>query len=205
MVQNIKAVCFDFGGVIELYPPGKILSFIAELFNIPTDDYKQEYFKHNHLTNVENQNLEDILIKAANTFNTDKKTEAAARKAIRERMANKRLNIELLSWLPILRQKGFKVGILSNATASVREGWETNGIYEMADAVIISGEIGFQKPHKEAFDALFQKLNVLPEETIFIDDAQRSLEKAGEIGYHPILFKDNEQLKKDLQNFGISL
>lgn len=205
MAHTIKAVCFDFGGVIELYPPGKILTFVAELFNIPADDYKQEYFKHNHLTNVQNQKLEDIFIKAASTFKTNNTTEKEARQAIQERMANKYLNTELLSWFSILRQRGFKVGILSNATSSVKEEWEIKGIYDMVDAVIISGEIGFQKPDKEAFDVLFEKLNVLPQETIFVDDARKSLEKAEEIGYHPILFTDNEQLKKDLQNFGIDV
>ncbi len=117
----------------------------------------------------------------------------------------KTLNTELLSWFPILKQQGFNIGILSNAPASVKEQWEIKGIYDMVDTVVISGETGFQKPNKEAFAVLFKQLDVLPHETIFIDDTEKSLEKANEIGYHPILFTDNEQLKKELQNFGIKL
>lgn len=70
---------------------------------------------------------------------------------------------------------------------------------------VISGEIGFQKPHKEAFQVLFEKLDLQPEEVVFVDDSTRSLEKAAEIGYIPILFKNNEQLKADLITAGISL
>lgn len=205
MRSTIKAIGFDFGGVLELYPPGKILTFVAELFGIPTDDYKQEYFKINHLTNIKNQKLEDTFIKAASTFDEKHQDNQEARNQIRARMENKRLNTELISWLPILKQKGLKLGILSNYTTDLTEKLKKWGIYNLVDTVIISSEIGFQKPDKEAFAALFKRLGVLPEETIFIDDANRCLEKAQEIGYHPILFKSNEQLKQDLQAFGIQL
>ncbi len=204
MVENIKAVCFDFGGVIELYEHGKIMPKIAELLNVPVADFRTEYFKNNHLTNVENQNWEEIIIKTVSNFNTSIEIETAVRAMVHKWVANKKLNTELLSWFPILKQKGFKIGILSNNTTKLREEIKAKGIHNLADVILISAEIGFQKPHKEAFCALFEKLNVLPQETIFIDDANKSLEKAGEIGYHPILFRDNEQLKKDLQNFGIS-
>lgn len=205
MIQNIKAVCFDFGGVIELYEDGDIMAKIGKLLNIPLADFKSEYFKNNHLSNVNNQNWEDVVIKTISVFNVSNEKEIEARSLIHRWYSSKKLNTELLSWFPILKQKGFKIGILSNATTKRKEDLETKEIYDLVDAAIISADIGFQKPHKEAFDVLFQKLNVLPEETIFIDDAQRSLEKAREIGYHPILFKDNDQLKKDLQNFGIYL
>ncbi len=67
----------------------------------------------------------------------------------------------------------------------------------------ISGEIGFQKPHKEAFEVLFTRLGVRSNETVFIDDSPKSLEKAKEIGYIPVLYKNNDQLKTDLSKLGI--
>ncbi|HSR88781.1 MAG TPA: HAD-IA family hydrolase [Candidatus Udaeobacter sp.] len=205
MIPDIKAVCFDFGGVIELYEYGKILPKIAELLNVPLADFRAEYFKHNHLTNIGNQNWEEIIIKAVKTFSDNTETESAVRALIHKWSTSKKLNTELLSWFTVLKQQGFKVGILSNNTSKLRQEIEAQGIHNLTDVIVISSEIGFQKPHKEAFLHLFEKLNVLPQETIFIDDASKSLEKAAEIGYHPILFQDNEQLKKDLQNFGILL
>lgn len=76
-------------------------------------------------------------------------------------------------------------------------------IIDLVDEAVISGEIGFQKPSKEAFAILFQKLGLQPEEVIFIDDAPKSLETAGEIGYSPILFEGNTKLKEDLRKLGI--
>jgi HAD superfamily hydrolase (TIGR01509 family) len=111
--------------------------------------------------------------------------------------------LELLSLFPVLRKQGLKVGIFSNSGAKLRERLHAEGIAELADVVVISGEIGFQKPHKEAFDVLFERLNLRPEEIVFIDDSTKSLEKAYEIGYVPILFKGNEQLKITLKELGI--
>ncbi len=205
MPKNIKAVGFDFSGVIELYPPGRLLTTIAELFHIPLEKFQTEYFKQNHLSHVQNQNFADVVAKVASTFSDDNQTEEKIKNIIQERQNKSRLNTELISWFFTLKQKGFKVGILSNYTTDLTEKLKRNGIYNLVDAVVVSSEIGFQKPDKEAFTVLFERLGVLPEETIFIDDASRSLEKAEEIGYHPILFKDNEQLRKDLQGFGIEL
>lgn len=203
--KKIKAIGFDFGGVMELYPPGKMLTFVAKLFGIKPDDYKQEYFKINHLTNIKNQKLEDVFIKAASTFDASHQDNQEAKNQIRTRMENKRLNSELISWLPILKQRGLKIGILSNYTTDLTEKLKKEGIYNLVDTVVVSSEIGFQKPDTEAFSILFQRLGVLPDETIFIDDTSRCLEKAEEIGYYPILFKNNIQLKKELQSFGIEL
>ncbi len=203
--KRIKAVGFDFSGVIELYPPGRLLTTIAELFHIPLKKFQTEYFKQNHLTHVQNQNFADVVIRVASAFSKDEQTEEKIKNIIKERQNKSRLNTELISWFSVLKQKGFKVGILSNYTTDLSEKLKKEGIYNLLDTVVVSSEIGFQKPDAEAFAVLFERLGVLPEETIFIDDASKSLEKAEEIGYHPILFRDNEQLKRDLQGFGIDL
>ena len=205
MPSKIKAVGFDFSGVIELYPPGRLLTTIAELFHIPLEKFQTEYFKQNYLSHVQNQNFADVMVKVASTFSDDRQTEEKIKNIIKERQNKSRLNTELISWFSILKEKGFKVGILSNYTTDLTEKLKKWDIYDLVDTVVVSSEIGFQKPDKEAFTILFERLGVLPKETIFIDDANKSLEKAEEIGYHPILFKDNEHLKKDLQDFGIEL
>lgn len=119
------------------------------------------------------------------------------------RASSRKLNSELVAMFPELRQKGFKLAILSNNTTELREKLVAQGIMPLMDEIIISAEVGFQKPHKEVFEVLFNKLNVKPEEVVFIDDSKKSLEKAAEIGYTPIQFKDNEQLKGDLEKLRI--
>ena len=115
------------------------------------------------------------------------------------------LNTELLSYLPQLKKLGLKTGIFSNANSILRERLRELDLLDVSDILVISGEIGFQKPHKEAFQVLFEKLELKPEEVVFVDDSPENLRKADEIGYIPILYKSNEQLKADLKALGIEV
>lgn len=205
MNKDIKAVVFDFGGVIELYEGGTMLSAIAQYLDVPVSDFRSAYFQHNHLSNVKNMSWEEMILTVVSLFNRDKTKEDAVRKIIQDRASQRRVNTELLAFFPQLKKLGFKTGIFSNANSALRERLKELGLLELPDVLVLSGDIGHQKPHKEAFQVLFEKLELKPEEVVFIDDTPRSLEKAGEIGYVPILFKNNEQLKKALGDLGISV
>lgn len=75
----------------------------------------------------------------------------------------------------------------------MKERIEKYGWYDIFDSIVLSGEIGFQKPQKEAFLTLFSALDVVSSESIFVDDTIKSLSTASEIGYYPIHFQNNAQ------------
>jgi putative hydrolase of the HAD superfamily len=205
MSTNIKATVFDFGGVIELYGGSNLVLMISEYLGVPQKDFRTSYFQHNHLSNVQNLTWEDMILKVVSTFTESKEKASGVKEMVRIRALDRNINSELLLYFPQLKKMGLKTGIFSNANSSLRERLKELGLLEMADVVLISGEIGHQKPHKEAFQVLLEKLSLKPEEVVFIDDTERSLEKADEIGYIPILFRSNEQLKADLKELGINL
>ncbi len=203
--KNIKAIVLDFGGVIQLFGGGSILEDIAGILQVENTDFKQRYFEHNHLSNVKNVPWEKMIISVVNTYNVSPEIIDQVNQLISDYQSRKVINTELVSWFPQFKKLGYKIAILSNATTELRKKLHDLGIHQHIDEIVISGEIGFQKPHKEAFDVVFQKLGVLPQEVVFIDDAPKSLEKAGEIGYIPILFRGNDKLKEDLERLGINL
>jgi epoxide hydrolase-like predicted phosphatase len=205
LIKKIRAVVFDFGGVIELWGSGGVLRPIAESIGVPVSDFTNEYFKHNHLSNVGNITWEEMLLRVVERFTDSFELKTKVLGIIKDFQAQNEINSEILAFFPILRACGYKVAIFSNATSQLRIKLKQLGIDVLVDEVVVSGEIGFQKPHKEAFQVLFERLGVNPEEVVFIDDARKSLEKADEIGYTPILFRGNEQLKVDLRNLGINL
>jgi epoxide hydrolase-like predicted phosphatase len=203
LMDQFKAIVFDFGGVLELNESGNLMKRIAESLSVPVDEFRKIYHKHNHLTNVRNIPWEDVAVEVARTFDKSPEAEKHVREIVRAHRASNVINTELLGLFSALRKAGFKVAILSNNTTSLRARLDEKGITPLLDEVVISAEIGHQKPHKEAFDFVFKKLGVRPEEVIFVDDSPKSLERASEIGYQPILFKNNEQLKADLKKLGI--
>ncbi|MDO8561263.1 MAG: HAD-IA family hydrolase [bacterium] len=202
--KKIKAVVFDFGGVIELYDGGgHLIENIAEYLGVPRSEFRTAFFRYNHLANVQNLTWEDMILKVVSLFTESKEKADGVKEMLRIRSLDRNLNAELLSFFPQLKKLGLKTGIFSNSNSILRERLKELGLLELADVLVISGDIGYQKPDKEAFQILFEKLKLKPEEVVFIDDTPRSLETADEIGYIPILFKDNVQLKTELEHIGI--
>lgn len=201
--RKFKAVVFDYGGVIELWDGGDINANVAEAIGVPVDQFKAEYFKHNHKSNVHNLPWATMILDVVSVFDTSDEAKQKTLAIAETYQSRKTLNAELLSFFTPLRKLGYQVAIFSNAASERREQLEQNGIAKLVDDVVISGEIGFQKPHEEAFAVLFEKLGVEPEDVIFVDDRKKSLEKADQIGYTPILFQNNAQLLAALRDLGI--
>lgn len=118
---NFKAVVFDFGGVIELWKDGAILHDLAELVGIPATDFKNEYFKHNHLCNVGALSWEDVLMKVVKIFDDTEKMQDATLAIIKDYQTSKRINRELVAFFPILKEYGYKVAILSNYASTLKK------------------------------------------------------------------------------------
>jgi len=207
MNDCIKAIVFDVGGGLRLSGGQgmNVLERIADMINVPSDEFKKAYWKNNALSNVENVPWEDMIVKVVKVFDPTFEAEERVRKFVRDYEASRTTNKDLIDLFPKLHALGLKVGILSNATTQLRKWLEDEGIAPLADVIIISGEIGYQKPHKEAFDVLFERLGLAPMQVVFVDDSPKSLEKADEIGYIPILFRNNEQLKNDIRKLDIPL
>lgn len=119
---------------------------------------------------------------------------------MKENKGKYKLNYELIDIIKYLRDKNYKIALLSNNSSELRQKLSNDNILELFDEIVISSEVGCQKPQPEIFDILFSKLNLKANEVIFIDDTLRSLEGAEKIGYIPILYKDNDSLKSDLSS-----
>lgn len=194
-----KAIGFDYGGVLNISKP--IMPGLAEIFGIPQNELREEYLKHNHLANVGDMSYEDLWTKVATQLGQAGKAEQAV--AHMHQQHSKEFDPLMLMLAEELRQKGYKTGLLSNNTKVNGARLREEGLDKYFDVFLISAEIGIQKPDPEAFQLLIDKLDVLPEELIFIDDSESSLRLAENIGYHPILFKNYEQLKSELTNLKI--
>ena len=68
---------------------------------------------------------------------------------------------------------------------------------------MVSGEENTRKPHKEIYDIILNRFNLLPGETIFIDDNLRNIKAANELGITSIHFTSPELLIVELNKLNI--
>ncbi|MBT3817086.1 MAG: HAD family phosphatase [Candidatus Magasanikbacteria bacterium] len=71
------------------------------------------------------------------------------------------------------------------------------------EVIVSSGYSGLVKPDPKIYKMVVKQLNVKPGECLFIDDAQRTLPPAGELGMKTILFSGQSELERNLQELGI--
>jgi 2-haloacid dehalogenase len=190
----IKAIGFDYDGVIEI-GDGDIAQKIAAYLKITKDEWHKIYYTLNYLTNVDNKSWAEVAVLVAKKFNASDTQISDIQNIIKE---YKKVNLELIETIKDLKNKNYKIGLLSNNTTELRQKLIDQNIFNLFDVIIISAEVSYQKPQPEIFKMLANKLGVSTNEMIFIDDSAKSLEGAKNIGYMPILFSTNKQLNKDL-------
>ena len=85
----------------------------------------------------------------------------------------RQLGATSLALLEALRDRGFKVGLVSNA---FDPGWLLHrtlaemGLAERLDVAVFSSEVGKRKPHPAIFERALDELGVRPEEALFVGD-----------------------------------
>ncbi len=206
-MTQIKAIGFDYGGVLggDAEAGKRFKTKICELINVSLPVWEDAYFSKNHLLNtgvvVSRRDFWSVLL---TTLNRTEYLDQAIKLDENLSASYINLNLDMIKLVDSLRIAGYKVGLLSNASASVAEKIRAQDVERHFDSFIISAEIGVQKPDCLAFTKLATSLGVGISELVFIDDATKSLVNAADCGFTPILFKSQAQLEIDLHKLGLT-
>ncbi|OYW85588.1 hypothetical protein B7Z17_02055, partial [Candidatus Saccharibacteria bacterium 32-49-10] len=96
----------------------------------------------------------------------------------------------------------YKLAVLSNMNGGTAE--EMLGEYtELFDQVMLSGELGVAKPDARAFLLAAQRLGEFPDDCVMIDDSQQNCVAAEDVGMRAVYYRDLEQLRQKLAEYGI--
>lgn len=86
-------------------------------------------------------------------------------------------------------EKEYRLGLLSNFThaPAARKIIENLGINPFFEVILISGELGYRKPHPAVFSNLIEQLGVEKNQIVFIgDDLEPDIEGAKRAGLQPV-------------------
>jgi putative hydrolase of the HAD superfamily len=81
-----------------------------------------------------------------------------------------RLYDDALPFLRAVKSRGIKIAIVSNCSEHTRELLEGNGVADLADTLVLSCEVGAEKPAAEIFTAALDQLGVPAGRALFVDD-----------------------------------
>ncbi len=108
-------------------------------------------------------------------------------------------NQDILDLISELKQSGLKVAILSNVIEPTDNVLKKAGYYDLFDETIASCKVGFAKPEQEIYQISLDKLGTTADKSLFIDDKQRNLDPASQMGFSVILAENPEQILRDVK------
>ena len=200
-MQNIKAIIFDFGGVILNIDYNKTYKAFT---NLGVKNFDEMYSQKN--ANPLFHDLEEGKINEEEFYNAFKRstqlplTDQQIKTAWNAMLL--RYRKEALQTLSAIRHK-YKLYLLSNT--NIIHYKEFNKIFEedigpgsinnYFDKVYYSHEIGYRKPGNEAYEYVLQQNNLDAIQTIFIDDSIQNIDAAKALGLQTIFLKEGMMLE----------
>ena len=195
---KIEAVVFDIGGVLEVNPdlgfrdkwesrlglkPGSIDEQLAEVFKLGTVGKISE-----SEAQADMQNILKLSISQFQEFYDDLWVEYLGLP-----------NFALIEYFTKLRPR-YRTAILSDSFVGAREREQQRyGFGDICDLIVYSHEEGVQKPDQQMYQITSERLGVLPERTLFVDDSPHKVEGARRAGWTALLHENNSKTLKQLE------
>jgi len=107
--------------------------------------------------------------------------------------------------LVIRLKDNYVLAILSNSDAVNSYEYKRKGWFNSFNVLILSEEVGILKPDKKIFELTLERLGIPGESCVFIDDQEKNLIPARELGMKTVLYKNLEQLTSELEKIGVEL
>jgi 2-haloacid dehalogenase len=201
--SKIKAIIFDFGGVLIEWDPRRLYQryfpgnredmehFLNEVdfmrwnahqdrgrtFKEGVADLSRQFPQHAHLIQAYHDNWKDSI--GAACWDT----------------------VEIMKQL---KAKGYPLYGLSNWSAETfplaREKYD---FFNLLDDMVISGHVGYVKPEPEIYQILLERIRRPARECLFIDDSLPNIRQANTMGFDTIHFTSPEQLNEELTRLGL--
>jgi len=200
--DKIKAIIFDWGGVLCEETALGLISYFSQALKVAPEPLVRAFRPFLPVFQKGEISEDDLWQGMAAALKIERLHNPSLwGEALRAIYAPKE---EMFSLASLLKEKGYLVGLLSNAEQAAMAFFYEQG-YAMFDAAVFSCAEGTRKPEQRIYEIALERLNVKAHEAIFIDDRADFIAGAQRLGIHTILFDDLEQVRRDLASFAVSL
>lgn len=187
MDSKIKNIIFDFGGVlVDLNPTRCIQSFTDLGLNV--EPYLNTYLSQGIFLKMELGEIspKDFWEEVRLLFHSPELTDEALTNAWNSMLET--IPVERLKMLQAIRKKYEGIYLLSNTNVLH---WEKGKrlftvdgkkAKDYFDRIFLSCDLHLSKPDTKIFEKVLKKTEILPQETLFIDDSEENCKAAESVG-----------------------
>jgi len=191
----IKAVLFDFGGVLtESGKSGFTGSIMAELYGVSVEELN--IGKDHALMRRGKEDDNELFERLNKQYGKQVTTQMFVDRA----QSTFKPSQSVYDLAAQLRAQGIKTGLLSNIFTMNAQRLRADGWYDGFDPVILSCEEGYAKPDPEICDIAIRKTGVQPAEILFVDDQAKCIGPAQKLGFKIVVAKTPDQIVTDVKS-----
>jgi putative hydrolase of the HAD superfamily len=198
----IKALLFDFGDTIFV-PDWKSLndSMLEEtgisviLSPIIKDIYSKKVV-------IGKLSMKDIFKKIIDNSNLSVDVDFVVGRYYQNYMKYSILDKKMIDLIKKLKNK-MKIYGLTNTNEIHSQANKDRKLFSYFDNVFLSHKIGMKKPDKKLYNYVLRKINLSPQEVLFIDDKIENIESAREMNIHAIKYENYEKLLVEIKKLDL--
>lgn len=205
MPSKINTIIFDLGNVLIDWNPNYVFEKI-----IPDPD-KREYFFAQVCPSHWNENqdagypLEQATLDRIELF-PEWELEIRAFYGRWIEMLGEAIESTVLVLEKAVKNPNYKVYALTNwshETLPLARELERFKFLEWFDGLVVSGEEKTRKPFLDFYKIMLDRYNIVPEQSVFIDDNLGNIISAKSLNINSIHFNKSMNLEKELEEFGV--
>lgn len=203
MMTSIKAIVFDYGGTLNKQSHGAYEQ-ISKAFGVSIGEAGERSREHFHALQRGEMTEAQFLHNLFRSFG-HRNPKLSVDDVLGHWPDIAKPDDEMLSLVKRVKNLGFKTPMLSNTITSHVEHNKSMGYYSLFSPVILSCMVGMRKPEPRIYELALKKIGEKPSTCVFIDDNEKYVVPASDIGMNTILFKSPGQLGKELRALGIHI
>ena len=190
----IKAIAFDFGGVIT---PGLFLSHVR---NLPKDHPDRIYFNGAS----EKWDLGQMTIEQF--YDTLSHITHIPKESIDKKFYNNaKTHVKVIEIIKKLKHE-YKIILFSNNFKyNVIKYFDKLNLHELFDELVISSDHNVKKPDSKFYKIMLSQTKPRNNEIVFIDDRKENVDTGNEMGIVSFVYQNPFQLVKDLKSQKINI
>ena len=194
----IRAVVFDIGGVLEITPDLGVDRLWETRLGLSAGEIlvrMRDVWRGGSIGTI---TLDDVHEALRDRVGLDDQTLAQYMADVwREYLGT--ANSELIEYGRRLRPR-YRTGIVSNSFVGAREREQAAyGFEDLVEEIVYSHEVGFSKPDPRIYALICTRLNVPPEEMVFVDDSDVCVAGARDAGIHAVRYQSSAQAIAEIE------
>lgn len=214
----IKNLVFDFGRVLAypatgnwfITPETKNILGTLRFFKLMHSSKTPTAFRNScryldsiHLLHTEEEEIEqftEFYKRALAEIGIKDKNEKLSLKLAQDVTLNDNKVVIYDDVLPCFEElkSEYSISVLSDTWPSLRRVLKNYGVSQYLSGIVLSCDYNEQKSGTKLFEIAIKEWNILPEETVFVDDSESNLDNASKVGFGCILM-DRTGKKKEIK------